>query len=142
MRKWLPLLLFLPAGCGPSVPLDGAVPVHPVAGTLTHQGKPMAGAIVTFYPLNPVGKFDPAPSATADADGRYKLTTYNTADGAPVGEYKVTVYWPGQRRGLPNEEGELPPDQLREVFANKSTTTLRATVSAGENTIDFPLPPK
>lgn len=130
------------AGCGKAPPLDGAVPVYAVSGTLTHQGKSMGGAIVTFHPLNPTGKFPPAPSAKADENGAYKLTTYDTADGAPAGEYRVTVYWPGQRRGTPNEEGDLPPDQLREVYASKTTSKLRATVATRDNTIDFTFPPK
>lgn len=134
-------LLGLTVGCGSNgPPIEGASPAYPVSGTVTFKNAPMAGAIVTFYPLAPKGKFDAAPSATADQEGRYKLTTYNTADGAPSGDYRVTIYWPGKRRGTPNEEGDLPPDQLKEVYAGKTTSKLRATVEPRENTIDFQLP--
>jgi hypothetical protein len=129
-------LLFL-VGCTKGPVLDNAVPVHPVTGTVTFNGKPMNGAIVTFNPLNPTDKFSPSPSGVANAEGVYKLTTYNTADGAPVGEYLVTLYWPGQRRGLPNEEGDLPPDQLKEAYANKKTSKLRGKVEAKDNVVDF-----
>lgn len=127
-------------GCGARPPLDNALPVHPVEGTLTHKGAPMGGALVTFYPITPKGPFDPAPSAKADSEGRFKLTTYNTGDGAPAGEYRVTVYWPGKPRGTPNEEGDLPPDQLKEAYADKNRSRLRATVEAKPNSIDIKLP--
>ncbi len=100
----------------------------------------MQGAIVTFYPLNPKGKYDPAPTGKVDENGRYTLTTYASNDGAPTGEYRVTVYWPGKRRGTPNDDGDLPPDQLKEVFADKKSSKLRAVVDAKENTIDFAFP--
>ncbi|MGL6073431.1 MAG: hypothetical protein ACRC8S_04635 [Fimbriiglobus sp.] len=135
------LTLAFVIGCGgSSTPIEGAPQAHPVSGVLTMKGAPMAGAIITFYPLASKGKYDAAPSAIADQDGRYKLTTYSTGDGAPTGEYRVTIYWPGKRRGTPNEEGDLPPDQLKEVYAGKTTSKLKATVEARENTIDFKLP--
>lgn len=145
VRVWAGVILagvglVVSSGCNERPPIDGGPPVYPVSGTVTFKGAPMTGAIVTFYPLAPRGKFDAAPSATADAEGRYKLTTYQTGDGAPTGDYRVTVYWPGKRRGTPNEEGDLPPDQLKEVYANKKTSRLRATVAAQENAIDFKLP--
>ncbi|VTS06348.1 hypothetical protein [Tuwongella immobilis] len=145
-NRWMvgavPLLMSIGLlGCSSdATPIDCGPKPHPVSGTVTFKGKPMGGAIVTFYPMTTGEKFAAAPSATADADGKYRLTTYFSGDGAPAGEYRVTIYWPGKRRGLPNDDGDLPPDQLKEVYANKATSKLRAKVAAQENTIDFALP--
>jgi hypothetical protein len=71
------------AGCGgPSRP-----EMSPVSGTVLFQGKPLAGAEVVF-------RNDAAPrfaSGTTDAQGKFRLTTYENFDGATIGEYKVTV---------------------------------------------------
>ena len=130
------------AGCaGPDADRK---PVFPVEGRLTHRGEPMAGAMVTFHPLG-----DPDPralrsQATADKDGRYRLTTYVTGDGAPAGEHAVTVYWPGKRGkpkpGEDEESQDLPPDRLGKAYTLPAATRLRAAVREQPNTIDFTLP--
>ena len=108
-----------------------------VSGTLTHQNKPMSGAVITFHPTN--GKL--TAQGTANADGKYSLTTYLANDGASAGDYAVTVYWP-EEKAKPTDDPDppLPPDRLKEAYANVKTTKLKATVREQPNTIDFPLP--
>jgi hypothetical protein len=60
---------------------------YPVTGTVTLQGKPLAGAAVTFVPT---GEGEAA-SAITDSDGKYALTTWRAGDGAQPGEYRVKV---------------------------------------------------
>src|SRR5687767_4512279 len=84
------------SGC--SGPDSGMKPVYPVQGSLFVKGKPAVGAAVTFHPL-PLesGKSTALTSrATVSDDGTFRLATYNLDDGAPEGEYAVTVYWPGK----------------------------------------------
>ncbi|QJW93734.1 hypothetical protein FTUN_1245 [Frigoriglobus tundricola] len=143
----LALLVAGPAlGCsrGPALP-DTAVPVFKVTGALTYKGAPMGGALVTFHPATqPPGARAIAPSTTAGASGRYTVTTYVTGDGAPAGEYAVTIYWPGPQRGRrPTVDGgdePLAPDQLKRAYADPKTAKLRATVREQDNVIDFTLP--
>jgi len=59
-----------------------------VAGTVTLQGKPVAGAAVTFVPAGEEGE---AASAITDSNGKYALTTFRAGDGARPGEYRVKV---------------------------------------------------
>ena len=63
-------------------------PTYPVTGTVTWQGKPLAGAVVTFVPASTEGE---AASAITDADGKYALTTWEAGDGARPGQYRVKV---------------------------------------------------
>ena len=136
------LALFGVLGCGKS---DNLKPVFPVSGTATYKGEPMAGAMISFHPL---GDADPRAlraQATADKEGRFQMTTYTTGDGAPAGEYAVTIYWPAKRtKGKSDdptaEEEDLPPDRLNRVYTVPATTKLRATVQEQPNTIDFKLP--
>jgi hypothetical protein len=58
-----------------------------VTGTVTSQGKPVAGAVITFVPT---GEGEAA-SAITDSAGKYALTTWEAGDGARPGEYRVKV---------------------------------------------------
>ena len=61
---------------------------YPVTGTVTLQGKPVAGAAITFVPTGNEGE---AASAITDSEGKYALTTWRAGDGARPGEYRVKV---------------------------------------------------
>lgn len=63
-------------------------PTYPVTGTVSLQGKPVAGAAVTFVPADTEGE---AASAITDSDGKYALTTWEAGDGARPGQYRVKV---------------------------------------------------
>src|SRR3954463_8248753 len=63
-------------------------PRYPVTGMVTYQGKPLAGAVITFVPTGADGE---AASAFTDSEGKYALTTWQAGDGARPGEYRVKV---------------------------------------------------
>src|SRR5436309_2942675 len=77
---------WLAAGCGSS---DRAG-LQPVKGTLRVNGQPAAAALVTFHPT---GADAARPTGRVGGDGTFTLTTRVAGDGAPVGEYRVTVTW-------------------------------------------------
>jgi hypothetical protein len=58
-----------------------------VSGKVTLDDKPVAGALVTFYPI---GDGQPANGKT-DANGSFHLGTRETGDGIWPGHYKATV---------------------------------------------------
>jgi len=55
---------------------------------VTYQGKPLAGAVITFVPTGADGE---AASAFTDSNGKYALATWEAGDGARPGEYRVKV---------------------------------------------------
>jgi hypothetical protein len=66
---------------------------YPVEFAVSVKGAPPVGATVV---LHPVGKDDPAvprPTGRVDPAGTVKLSTFAQNDGAPPGEYTVTVTW-------------------------------------------------
>lgn len=124
------------AGCG--APEYETIPTHPVSGQITVNGVPAHGAIVRFHPQTPQtgAKYPLMPSGRADAEGVYRLTTYEGEDGAPVGEYVVTVEWPDPDWRPPG--GGMPPpppDRLLRRFADPEKSNIQARVVAGENEI-------
>lgn len=73
------------AGCG-----DSGLKCYPVRGTVLLQGRPVAEANVLLHPIAASANF-PQPLAQTDAAGGFELTTLQPKDGAPAGEYIVTV---------------------------------------------------
>jgi hypothetical protein len=55
------------------------------------DGKPLAGGIVILHPLEDVELGDAKPRALVDADGWFKVYTFRTDDGAPAGQYAVSI---------------------------------------------------
>src|SRR5262245_15325321 len=64
----------------------------PLTGHVSFDGQPAAGATVIFHPLEAPADA-PRPTATVGTDGTFTLGTYQPGDGAPAGEYAVTVEW-------------------------------------------------
>ncbi|OWK35873.1 hypothetical protein [Fimbriiglobus ruber] len=109
----------------------------PVTGSLKVSNKAPEGLLVTLVPTS--GSDDPSsrPSGIVDADGTYKLSTYNAASrtgikGAPPGKYKVILCWLPQRRPGdpvdPNPTGKPPVDKLGGRYLNPERSTYEVTV--------------
>lgn len=102
-------------------------PVFPVEGQVLIRGRPQPGVQVTFHPLDQsqAGR----PRGVTDAEGRFRLRTYTVDDGAPAGEYAVTLYWPVPRTPAQEADSELPTsDRLKRRYADPGNSGLRATV--------------
>ncbi len=123
------LFVMLLAGCSRQPTL---VEVHPVSGQATVDGRPAAGAQVTFHPKDKSIAF-PSPSAKVDSQGNFSLTTYSAKDGAPIGEYLITV----ELRPIVTKDGELElgPNVLPPQYASPKTTKAEARVAEGPNNV-------
>ena len=127
LRHWyrpaVLLAALIAAGCGKSGPT-----LYPVTGKVTGaDGKPLEHATVVFHP---VGAADPdaiKPRGKVGPDGTFTLTTHTAGDGAPPGEYKVTV-----ERWLSSGKGDEPPvNRLPEKYSKPDQSGLTATVGSG-----------
>jgi hypothetical protein len=149
---------FLLAGCSGS----GRPAIAPVRGTVTYQGKPVAGATVVFLcpgaPRLAVG--------TTDESGNYRLTTYEPNDGAMIGTHVVTVKKYASDSGGDVNASAEPMDQramaeaieksmrqsaqqakqaektgslLPSKYAHQKTSGLRKVVVDGQNVVDIEL---
>jgi hypothetical protein len=76
----------------------------------------------------------PKPVGRVAEDGEFRLTTYREEDGAPSGEYAVTILWPGEKK---TPFGPASPDQLKGTYADPKSPKLRFTVGP---TVDNEVP--
>ena len=74
------------------------------------------------------------PHATVQSDGSFHLTTFATRDGAPVGDFALTVTWPGPRIKGQGED-EPGPDRLQHRYANPKKPA--ASVHVGTETTEL-----
>ena len=126
-------------GCGG----PARVELHPATGQVLQSGKPAAGARVTLHPAGAIVD-DQAktlrPSGVADASGNYSLSTYVPDDGAPAGDWTVTVVWPDPKvdeklRQEMEADGNSVPDVLKGRYAKPESSPWKATIAEGPNTI-------
>jgi hypothetical protein len=126
-------------------------PCVPVTGKLVYSNQqPIAGALVVFHQANPPEEgADYSASATTEADGTFKLTTYVVGDGLPVGEYIVTVQV--NQRAKPAGDGQreteydpdkdpaagkaLPPEPYQGKFSTLNSP-LRRTITTSTREVE------
>jgi hypothetical protein len=106
-------------------------PTYPVQGKILFEGKPAGGAAISLHPLNVPDHPWTKPSAEADEYGQFTVSTYKEHDGAPAGEYAVTIVWLPKGYTGPLEKGNKLPGK----YASKETSGLTATIVAGDNNL-------
>ncbi len=129
-----------------------------VSGSVTVSGVPIEGANVSFMaqgsPRTAVGVTDTA--------GKFKLTTFDTNDGAVIGEHVITITKaaaPGSAattmdspaayaKAMEGSKGVAPPsaknddESIPTKYANPAQSGLKRTVAGGEeNVFNFELTP-
>lgn len=126
------VILLATVGCGSKEPFQDRVPVFPVEGKITFKGEAMPGAFVAFHPKSK-NQDVPVPRASVKPDGSLVVSTYDGGDGAPEGEYVLTVEW----YKLVKNGGDVVagPNVVPKKFAKPKTSGLVVNVAAGQNTI-------
>ena len=126
-RLFTPCVLLAVAACSAKPPDHS--PVYPVRGELLVGGKPAVGAVVSLHPVGNAAPDAVKPQATVEADGTFRPNSYELRDGAPAGDYALTVYWPGGK-------GPVGPDRLKGRYGNPARPVMRVTVKAGDNVLE------
>lgn len=129
---WMAVALAAVVGCGGS----GSGTMVPVKGYVKVNKQPAAGALIVFHPLD-AGKQNAAkPVAVVAEDGTFVLTTTAQNDGAPVGEYGITVVWnaKGKESNLPSlgDGGGAAADRLFGRYGNPKEPKLKQSIKKGE----------
>ncbi|MFO0890638.1 MAG: hypothetical protein U0790_16025 [Isosphaeraceae bacterium] len=115
---------------------QGATAVYPVKGKVTFEGEPASGAFVVFHPKSAAapGGEGQRPSAQVKPDGSFEVTTRSQADGAPAGDYAVTVQWNKLvKQGSDATPGPnvIPPD-----YTKPDTTPIKVSVKQSSNELN------
>lgn len=122
-----------------------------VSGKVTYNGKPVTKGSVIFTPV--AGDKGDASGQVATgqigADGSYELTTFNTGDGAVIGQHTVTIEAPSEdinKLNQPKEDGTiayiLPKPAVPEKYTKPSSSPLKQTVVEGANVFNLELSDK
>ncbi len=103
--------------------------LQPARGTVLYEGRPLPTAAILLHPVG--GKRDvPRPQALSRDDGTFVLTTYRPDDGAPPGDYQVTVVY--YEKQDPSDESK-PRNLLPPRYARPETSGLAVRIGEGEN---------
>ncbi len=125
----LSLLLLVATGCDSSN--GDRLKVHPVAGQITLDGSPLPNALVVLHPKDKSNPLSIAARAQTDAQGNFKASTYDQGDGAPAGDYLVTVSF---HQATETPDGIVPgPNLLSQQIAVPETTDIVVKVAEGPN---------
>lgn len=146
------------AGCsgGKSASTAQRVATYKVSGKVMYKGLPIENAHVTFHPRAEQG---PGAFGQTNAEGEFTLRTYEDGDGAPAGDYLVTVQKneappaPSKtgdelfrqmeqqaQSGQPPEAPNEPKSLLPEKYSRPQSSGLSKTVTAGDaNRFEFEL---
>lgn len=110
--------------------------LYPVHGRVLVAGKPASGALVVLVPVHDPDALHPF--GQADDAGAFTLTTRATGDGAPAGEYTVTIEWRRKKSNPFDKEG---PDRLQGRYSDPRKSSLHARVEPMPNDLPpFQLP--
>lgn len=118
-------------GCAEAKPERAAV--FPAKGTITFKGEPTHGAILALHPKTQLPAGAPSPRANVAQDGSFAVSTYDSGDGAPEGEYVVTVTW---NKLIKNgADVRLGPNVIPPKYGDPKTSDLVVKIASGENQI-------
>ena len=138
-------VILMAAGCGGGNP--NPPKLMPVSGTVTLDGRPLSGVMVSFVPTG--STHGSGARGHTDNAGRYELTATHGGKGTPVGDYRVVA-----RKLVMPDGSNFPANSnvapfnspARQVlpakYSERDRTVLAALVRDGANTIDFPLASK
>lgn len=123
------MILATAGGCGRAKP---NVPFGTVQGTVTLDGKPLAGAAVMFEPETGRPSY-----GTTNESGVFSLMYRGNPWGAIVGHHRVRITTEGLLEDSPNAPPKIVKERLPKRYHTESILT--AEVDSGKNVIDFAL---
>jgi hypothetical protein len=118
-------------GCGQSGPKLAAV-----TGTVTLDGKPVQGALVTF-----ISKAENGSSSfgKTDANGKYQLEFSTERFGAMLGAHDVEIVTKRVDKSEQPDTGAVVQKEFIAIPKHYARGALTAEVKAGSNVCNFPL---
>ncbi len=106
----------------------------PVTGIVTVDGQPAAMVKVTaIHSKNLASPVELTPSAVTNASGAFELSTYETGDGVPPGDYQVTFAW-GEINII---NGQYGGDKFQGKYAIPEHSAVLLKISSGDDPVDL-----
>ena len=108
----------------------------PVKGQVLFNDSPVVGALIIFEPATKSDPNWPSATGTTDEDGKFTLTTYHDKDGAPAGEYNVSISANGGGFKRMPLKKKAAPDLLKGRFSDPRTSNIHARVEEKTNNLE------
>ena len=121
--------------------------VYPTKGTVLVKDKPAAGVRLTFFPAVAGDPMATRPVAKTAEDGSFSVVT-DDEDGAPAGDYVVTMVWMQEAAAPTVKKGDAvsmrmnadPVDKLGGKYRERQNG-FKVTIKKGDNELPpFKLP--
>ncbi|TWT51805.1 hypothetical protein KOR42_32780 [Thalassoglobus neptunius] len=123
----LAVTLTLVVGCGKA---DWQADTYPARGTLTINGENPVGALVELHPTGEATDVrNSLPWGLVEEDGTFTLSTYEMGDGAPPGQYSVTIKW------SPDVNSPTLADRLNGAYRDPRKSQWTVTIAEEDNEI-------
>lgn len=104
---------------------------YPVSGVVTYKGTPVANADISFFPKDESFPDSVRPKAKSTTDGTFVISTYGSGDGAPAGDYKVTIV--RHEIAVSKDTIVAKPNDLPNKYSKRDTTDLEVQVVSSPN---------
>jgi hypothetical protein len=122
-------ICLLVSSCG-TRPASKTKPTVPVQGEVYVDGRPAAGVVIRCENVAGVDANNPTvSSAKTGEDGRFYVSTYRRADGAPEGQYALVFSW--REYGV-LQHAYIGPDKLKRRYSSAKNSTFRFKVEPGK----------
>lgn len=132
MCRWAAAVAVLAAaGCGAP-----RVRLVPVEGVVKINGKPAANISVQFMPDALKGGKGPTSQGTTDAEGKFRLATYDGQDGAVVGPHRAVLADLDEERPPQGREAKKRPRLAGEFTLPTSPLAVEVKDGGGPVVLD------
>jgi hypothetical protein len=91
--------------------------------------------VVVFHPLDRSAPEQGLPRAVVEEDGSFAVTTIKAKDGAPAGQYVVSITWDRTSVKAPGQKGHARkiPTNFPLKYADPKTSGLVVHIQEGPN---------
>ena len=104
----------------------------PATGIVHVDGKPAAVLQIMCHDVKGMDTEHPSVSAgMTDQEGKFTISTYESGDGMPPGDYVLTFLWGEMNR---MKGGYGGPDKLNDRYSDPKTSEVKFTVVEGQPT--------
>jgi hypothetical protein len=112
---------------------SGRPRLYPAHGKLLVDEEPATGAVLVFNPVDTTNPKLVRPYGHVDQEGSFTLSSFKQNDGAPAGDYIVTVQWRRKRKSPFEPDG---PDKLQGRYADIHQSDLHIHLDAKPNDLE------
>lgn len=127
--------LLVTAGCGGSTGPQGGPRTETVIvkGLIKVDGAPAASLRVVAVPDGGAGIVPMESSSLTDTEGVFSLSTYESGDGVPAGQYNLTFVW-GQINLM---NGQYSGDKFKGKYSDAGKSDHSLTIKSGDEAHDL-----